>query len=79
MSEDTLREDARAIEALLFLSPEPLSTETLAGLLQADRDRVLAAIDRLMAAFDADRGLEVGQIAGGWVGAADTARHGGRL
>jgi segregation and condensation protein B len=67
MSEDTLREDARAIEALLFLSPEPLSTETLAGLLQADRDRVLAAIDRLMAAFDADRGLEVGQIAGGWV------------
>jgi len=67
MSEDVLREDSRAIEALLFVSPEPLSTEVLAGLLQADNDRVLSAIDRLMAAFDADRGLEVGQIAGGWV------------
>jgi segregation and condensation protein B len=51
VSDDVLREDARAIEALLFLSPEPLSTETLAGLLDGDRDRVLAAIDRLMAAF----------------------------
>lgn len=64
---DSTRDDARAIEALLFLSPEPLSAETLAGLLDADRERVMAALDVVIERFDADSGLETAQIAGGWV------------
>lgn len=67
MSDAIARDDARAIEALLFLSPQPLSTETLAGLLQGDRERVNAAMDLVVAGFDPGRGLEVGQVAGGWV------------
>lgn len=62
-----LRDDARAVEALLFLSPQPLTSEALAGLLEVDRPRVHAALDHLSGVYGADRGLEVAQIAGGWV------------
>lgn len=64
---DTVRDDARAIEALLFLSPQPLTSEALGGLLEADRERVAAALDLVIDGFDADRGLEVAQVAGGWI------------
>lgn len=62
-----VRDDARAIEALLFLSPEPLPAATLATLLDADRERVGAALDVLVGRYDADRGVEIAQVAGGWV------------
>ncbi len=62
----SIRDDARAIEALLFLSPEPLSSEALAGLLQADRERVAAALDVVIATFGDQHSIEVAQVAGGW-------------
>ena len=43
-----MTETARKIEALLFLSPEPLALGVLAELVDADRDATQAAIDELV-------------------------------
>lgn len=64
MSEGTV--DPRAVEALLFLSPEPLSVDTLADILQVDREDVLTALDGVAERYDDGSGLELAQVAGGW-------------
>jgi segregation and condensation protein B len=53
------------VEALLFLSPEPVSVEELADAIQAEEDAVRAALRRLAAALD-DRGVVLREVAGGW-------------
>ena len=58
--------DPRAVEALLFLSPEPLSADALADILEVDREEVLAALDRVAERFDEGSGLELAPVAGGW-------------
>jgi segregation and condensation protein B len=56
---------ARQIEALLFLSPEPLSVVALADLTQAPQPEVRGALGELAERHGADTGLEVAEIAGG--------------
>lgn len=60
-----MSELARQIEALLFLSPEPLSVAALADLTQAPQPEVRAALVQLADRHDDHSGLEVAEIAGG--------------
>ncbi len=61
-----MTETARKIEALLFLSPEPLALDILADLTEADREATQAAIDELVERHSDAGGLEVAEIAGGF-------------
>jgi segregation and condensation protein B len=59
--------DTRALEALFFVSDEPLSASVLAQALDADRRTVEAMCDRLAAELEARRsGLVLRNVAGGW-------------
>jgi segregation and condensation protein B len=57
----------RAVEALLFVSPEPLSLVRLCELTEAAPGPVQRALAELGARHGAASGLEVADIAGGWV------------
>jgi segregation and condensation protein B len=58
----------RVIEALLFLSPDPLGAEALAEATGARLHEVVTAIERLREQFEFDRrGLVVRELAGGYV------------
>jgi segregation and condensation protein B len=59
------------IEALLFLSPEPVSAAELAEAIEAGEEEVAVAVDRLESQLDADgRGLRLRRVAGGYALAA---------
>jgi segregation and condensation protein B len=63
---------ARILEALLFLSPEPVSIEDLAAAADSWPDEVSAALEELRAAYaPGDRGLVVKEVAGGITLATD--------
>lgn len=67
-----MSELARIIEALLFLSPDPVSLEELAGAADAWPDEVAAAIDELKAEYaEGRRGLILKEVAGGLTLATD--------
>lgn len=64
-----LQEDqlAGAIEALLFVSDEPVSTVTLADMLEVDLVRVELAVSALKESLASNgRGIELREVAGGW-------------
>lgn len=66
---DAQRVDAleRIVEALLFLSPEPVTTDGLAGAAEAEIDEIRAALAQLQAHHAAgNRGVVLKQVAGGW-------------
>ena len=55
------------VEALLFVSGEPLTLKALAKATEWDEEAVLEALGELQARFQgADSGLQVLEIAGGW-------------
>jgi segregation and condensation protein B len=56
---------ARTLEALLFLSPEPVSVDELADAAQADEEAVARALRELAGALDG-RGVVLREVAGGW-------------
>ena len=56
---------ARQIEALLFLSPEPVSVDELADAVQAGEESVQEAIAELAETLDG-RGVVLREVAGGW-------------
>lgn len=59
---------ARVIEALLFLSPDPVSAADLAEAAQAEPEAILEAISRLEELFaPGQRGLQLRQIGGGYL------------
>jgi segregation and condensation protein B len=63
---------ARILEALLFLSNEPVSLEDLAAATDAWPDEVAAAMGELQAAYaPGERGLIVKEVAGGYTLATD--------
>ena len=63
MSADGL---GRTVEALLFLSPEPVSPAELAEAIEADEEAVATAIEELEARLTADdRGVRLRRVAGG--------------
>jgi segregation and condensation protein B len=72
---------ARTIEALLFLSSDPLSAGELADATQEDEGAVLAALSRLAEQYaPGRRGITLRELGGGWTlasdpGAEDAARR----
>lgn len=61
------RELERLLEALLFLSPDPVAAQALAEATERDRDEVEAALAALGERLAADRrGIVLRQLAGGW-------------
>jgi segregation and condensation protein B len=62
-----MTELARTLEALLFLSPEPVPAGELAEACAAEPDEVAEALDELKEQFaPGRRGLELREVAGGW-------------
>lgn len=57
---------ARQVEALLFLSPEPLAVQVIAELVEADAGAVQEALAELDRRHDEVSGLEVAEVAGGF-------------
>ncbi|MEQ8832872.1 MAG: SMC-Scp complex subunit ScpB [Miltoncostaeaceae bacterium] len=57
---------ARAVEALLFLSPSPLAVVDLCEVLQEPPGPVQRALQEVVARHGEEGGLEVVEIAGGW-------------
>lgn len=78
-----MNEIARQVEALLFLSPEPLALDVLAELVETTREEARAAVDAVIARHDETGGIEVAELAGGFVlrtraeleGVCDRLRH----
>jgi segregation and condensation protein B len=60
-------ERAAIIEALVFVSEEPLSLKAIAGVLKEDRDVVEETVKGLAEEFNArNGGLQLREVAGGW-------------
>jgi segregation and condensation protein B len=67
MADDAIVQDTRALEALFFVSDEPLTSSVLAQALDIDRRAVEASCDRLQKDLeDRGSGLVLRRIAGGW-------------
>jgi segregation and condensation protein B len=64
---------AALVEALLFLSPEPVSASELAEACEADEEAVLTALERLERELEERRGLALRKVAGGYSLAAAPA------
>ena len=56
---------ARQVEALLFLSPDPVAVDELADAVQAGEDAVTEALAELAEALEG-RGVVLREVAGGW-------------
>ena len=55
------------IEALIFVSEEPLSAKTMAAVLREEREVVEAAVTQLASEFNGrNGGLQLREVAGGW-------------
>lgn len=55
------------IEALIYVSDEPLNARTIAEVLKEDEPSIQAAIDNLVAEFNGRAGgLQLREVAGGW-------------
>jgi segregation and condensation protein B len=60
-------ERAGIIEALIFVSEEPISAKTIAELLREERDVIDAALTALSQEFNGrNGGLQLREVAGGW-------------
>jgi segregation and condensation protein B len=58
---------AATIEALLFLSPDPLSADALAGAAEVEIDEVRATLEAMAVEYEeSGRGLVLRELAGGW-------------
>jgi segregation and condensation protein B len=65
---------ARTVEALLFLSTEPLSSAELADATQAGEEEILAALELLAEQYaPGRRGITLRELGGGWTFASDPA------
>jgi segregation and condensation protein B len=55
------------VEALLFLSPEPVSASELAEAIEVDEEEIAGVLEQLEARLDEDgRGVRLRQVAGGY-------------
>lgn len=65
-----------AVEALVFVSDEPITAKTLAEIIAQDRESVNAALEALASEYEErESGLQLRQIAGGWQIATRTELH----
>lgn len=64
------------VEALIFVADEPISTRTLADVLEEEKDSIQAAIEQLQSEYEGrDSGLQIREIAGGWQLGTRTEYH----
>jgi segregation and condensation protein B len=64
----------RTIEALLFLAPDPLSSQELAEATECDVEQVETALGKLAEQYaEGRRGITLRELAGGWTLASDPA------
>jgi segregation and condensation protein B len=57
----------QAVEAVLFVAPDPVAAVTLAQVLERPVDEVTTALQELAASYDEEqRGFELRSVAGGW-------------
>jgi len=64
------------IEALIFVSDEPLAIRTLIKILQEDGETIKVALEQLKAEYDErESGLQLREIGGGWQIATRTEYH----
>jgi segregation and condensation protein B len=71
-----LAELVAAVEALIFVSEEPLTVKVLADILDEDRESVQAAVEQLVNEYESrEGGLQLREIAGGWQIATRTEYH----
>jgi segregation and condensation protein B len=64
------------IEALIFVSEEPLSIKAIAGVLKEDKDVVLESVRSLAEEFNGrNSGLQLREVAGGWQFATRPEHH----
>jgi len=69
-------ERAAIIEALIFVSEEPLSIKSIAGVLKEDRDAVAETVSVLAEEFNGrNGGLQLREVAGGWQFATRPEHH----
>ena len=69
-------ERAAIIEALIFVSDEPLSVKVIAGVLKEDREVVEESVKALVEEFNArNGGLHLREVAGGWQFATRPEHH----
>lgn len=72
LTEHRLRELTRAIEALLFLSPQSVSVAELAKAMEAPEPEIEVALEALREEFaPGRRGLVLREVGGGWALATD--------
>jgi len=63
----SVAERAAVIEALIFVSDEPLSVKTIADVLKEDKQVIIEAVAALAQEFNArNGGLQLREVAGGW-------------
>src|SRR4026207_355278 len=69
-------ERASVIEALIFVSDEPLSVKTIADVLKEGKDVISEAVTALAEEFNArNGGLQLREVAGGWQFATRPEHH----
>ncbi len=67
---------SRAVEALIFVADEPISTKLLAEVLEEDRELIVSVVEELVASYeDRSGGLQIREIAGGWQISTRTECH----
>lgn len=65
-----------AVEALIYVSDEPITAKLLAEVLEEERESIEAAIDALRQEYEGrESGLQIREIAGGWQIATRTELH----
>jgi len=79
MAEQTVRtptELVAVIEAIIFVSDEPVTVKLLAEVLEEDKQAIDAAIEQLSAEYETrEGGLQLREVAGGWQIATRTELH----
>jgi segregation and condensation protein B len=65
-----------AVEALIFVADEPISTRMLADVLEEPKGAITAAVEQLQADYEErGSGLQLREVAGGWQIATKTEFH----
>jgi segregation and condensation protein B len=72
----TLAELVAIVEALVFVSEEPITVKVLADVLEENRETIQAAIEELKNEYDSrEGGLQLREVAGGWQISTRTEYH----
>ena len=65
-----------AVEAIIFVSDEPVTAKLLADILNEDREAIEAAVEHLVSEYEnREGGLQLREVAGGWQLATKTEYH----